>query len=201
MKTSLITKSLGVLALLGSSAGMAATVTITPSIGPGGSPGIYNVGDTFTLTISGDVPNTFAGTMALAFDATKVALVDSDNVTAGLQQGVPLSPWNVFTKNSAASVNPTVFDVEAPTGAIGANPGVYNIARLTFQALAKGSANILINDDGGSVSGFFDADTAEYIPVSYVQANVQIIPVPAAAWLFVSALGGLATLKRRGLVA
>jgi hypothetical protein len=25
----------------------------------------------------------------------------------------------------------------------------------------------------------------------------QVVPVPAAAWLFVSALGGLATLKRR----
>jgi|JI102314A1RNA_FD_contig_91_1223967_length_879_multi_2_in_0_out_0_2 hypothetical protein len=190
MKTSLITKTLGVLALLGSSAGMAATVTITPSNGPGGSPGIYNVGDTFTLTITANVPNTFAATMGLSFDATKVAYVS----------GVALAPWNVFVKNSPVTANPTVFDVETPS-ATAANPAVYNVAQLTFQAIAKGAANIVINDDGGDNTGWFDATTADYIPNTYTQANVQVIPVPAAAWLFVSALGGLATLKRRGLTA
>ncbi len=187
MKTSTITKCLGLVALLGSSVSMAATVNITASPGPTAIPGLYNVGDAFTLTITSDAPNTFAATMALAFDATKVAFVS----------GTTLAPWNVFTKNSLPSANPTVFDVEAPTGAIGANPGVYNVAQLTFTALAEGNPNIVINDDGGNVSGWFDATSAEWIPVNYNNASVSIIPVPAAAWLFVSALGGLAGLKRR----
>ena len=55
----------------------------------------------------------------------------------------------------------------------------------------------MINDDGGGAAGWFDANTADYIPVGYIQANVQIVPVPAAAWLFMSALGGLAALRRR----
>ncbi len=187
MKTSTFAKSLGVLALLASSASMAATVNITASLGPTNVAGLYNVGDTFTLTLTGDIPNTFTGTMALSFDATKVAYLS----------GAVLAPYTVYTKNSPNSANPTVFDVERPLSS-GPNPGVYNIAVLTFQALAVGNGNILINDDGGNVSGWFD-DTVnvDYIPVSYNQASVSIIPVPAAAWLFVSALGGLAGLKRR----
>jgi len=185
MKTSTITKTLGVLALLGSSAGMAATVTITPSAA------LVTPGQAFSLTLSGDVPNTFAATMALSFDATRVAYVS----------GSALAPWNVFVKNSPVTANPTVFDVETPS-ATAANPAVYNIAVLNFVALANapgGSVGIVINDDGGNVSGWFDADTADWIPVTYNQASVQVVPVPAAAWLFVSALAGLATLKRRAI--
>ncbi|MEO8444858.1 MAG: choice-of-anchor D domain-containing protein [Gammaproteobacteria bacterium] len=149
----------GLVALLCSAASLAASVTITAStLTP-------NVGDNFTMTVTGDVGNTFAATMALSFDATKVAYVT----------GATLSPWNVFTRNPAGGPfpNPGVFDVETPT-ATAANPGVYNVAVLTFQALAAGAANIVINDDGGNVSGWFDADTADYIPVTYTQASVTV---------------------------
>lgn len=181
MKTSAIVKTLGLLALLGSSVSMAATVTITAStLTP-------IVGSNFTLTITSDAQNTFAATMALAFNSSRVAYVS----------GAALSPWNVYTKNSLASANPTVFDVEAPSAVSGPT---YNVAVLTFQALAAGAAGIVINDDGGNVTGWFDATTADWIPVNYNQAAVvvqSVVPVPAAAWLFVSALGGLAGLKRR----
>jgi hypothetical protein len=174
MRTSIITKTLGVLALLGSSAGMAATVTITPSAA------LVAPGETFTVTITADVPNTFAATMGLAFNSAAVSYVS----------GVALAPWNVFVKNSAASANPTVFDVETPA-ATSANPGVYNVAQLTFQAIAGGAANIVINDDGGSATGWFDASTAEYIPNNYVQADVQVVPAPATLGLLASGLAGL----------
>lgn len=150
------------LAIFGTPVGMAATVTITAStLAPA-------VGDTFTMTITGDVPNTFAATLGLSFDASKVEYVS----------GSALAPWNVFVKNSLATANPTVFDVETPT-ATSANPGTYNVAVLTFHAIAAGTASILINDDGGNVSGWFDADTADYIPVTYTQADVQVSAGPA----------------------
>lgn len=183
MRTSIIAKTLGVLALLGSSAGMAASVTITPSTN------LVAPGDTFTLTITADVPNTFAVTFGLAFDPTKVIYVS----------GIPLSPWNVLTKNSAPGDTPTVFNPEAPTGAIGANPGVYNVAQLTFSVLAgatPGSVGIIIDDDGGNESGFFDATTADYIPVTYTQANVQVVPAPGALLLLATALGGLVVRRK-----
>ncbi|MBL8202372.1 MAG: choice-of-anchor D domain-containing protein [Chromatiales bacterium] len=148
------------LALLGPATGMAATVTIVPStLTP-------NVGDTFTVTITGDAPNTFAATMGLSFDADKVAYVS----------GAALAPWNVFVKNSPVTANPTVIDIEAPS-AMPASPGVYNAAVLTFQAIAAGAASIVIDDDGGFVSGWFDADTADYIPVTYTQASVTVVGV------------------------
>lgn len=174
MRTSIITKTLGVLALLGSSAGMAATVTITPSSS------LVTPGETFTLTVTANVPNTFAATMGLSFDSAVVSYVS----------GIALAPWNVFVKNSPTTANPTVFDVETPA-ATAANPGVYNVAQLTFQAIAGGAANIVINDDGGNATGWFDADTADYIPNEYTQANVQVVPAPGALVLLATALGGL----------
>ncbi len=183
MKTSNITKTLGLLALLGSSASMAASVVITASnLTP-------DVGENFTMTITGNAENTFTASIALAFDASKVAYVS----------GATLAPFTVFTKNSPANANPTVFDVETPA-TLNLGGAFYNVAVLTFQALAVGAAGIVINDDGGFQTGWFDADDFFAIPVDYTQANVVVtsaVPVPAAAWLFVSALGGLAGLKRR----
>ena len=186
MKTSTITKTLGLLALLGSSAGMAASLIITAStLTP-------NINDNFTMTITGNAENTFTGTMGLAFDATKVQYIS----------GAALAPFTVYTKNSPANANPTVFDIEAPATQ---NQGgaYYNVAVLTFKAIGNGLANIVIDDDGGTFTGWFDADTFDYIPATYTQADVcvgggcNVVPVPAAAWLFVSALGGLAGLRRR----
>lgn len=188
MRTSIIAKSLGVLALLGSSASMAATTTITASnLAP-------NIGDIFTMTVTSDAPNTFAATMGLAYDATTVDYLG----------GTFLAPWNVFVQNFP-DANPTVFDIEAPTGAIGATPGVYNAAVLSFQAIAAGAAGIVIDDDGGFATGWFDATTAEYIPNSYVQANVvvqsAVIPAPATLGLLATGLIGLALRARRKLAA
>jgi len=180
MRTSTLAKSLGLLALLGSSAGMAATVTITPS-GATVLPG-----QQFTMTVTANVPNTFAATMGLSFNAATVAYVS----------GAALAPWNVFVKNSPVTANPTVFDVETPN-ATAADPGVYNVAVLTFQAIAAGAANIVINDDGGNASGWFDADTAEFIPNEYVQGNVQVVPAPATLGLLASGLIGLVVRSAR----
>jgi hypothetical protein len=157
MSVNLPRSVLALFALLCSPLGIAATVTIVP---PALTP---QVGDTFTVTITADVPNTFAATMGLSFNAATVEYVS----------GVALSPWNVFVKNSPTTQNPTVFDVETPA-ATAANPGVYNVAELTFRVIAGGAANILINDDGGNLTGWFDADTADYIPNTYVQASIVI---------------------------
>ncbi len=188
MKTSTSTKALGLLALLGSSASMAATVVITASnLAP-------NVGENFTMTLTGNIENTFTGTMALAFDASKVSFVS----------GAALAPFTVFTKNSLPSANPTVFDMESPATQ---NQGgaFYNIAVLTFTALASGAAGIVINDDGGVFTGWFDADTFDVIPVDYTQANVVVtaIPAPAAVWLLGTGLAGLVmrSVRRKRAVA
>jgi hypothetical protein len=79
--------------------------------------------------------------------------------------------------------------------------GAQNYAQLTFKTLAAGAANFNFFDDDGGNSGWPDFNTFDPIVADYVVTPVtvvgQVVPVPAAAWLFVSALGGLATLKRR----
>jgi len=181
MNMSTITKTLGVLAMLASSASMAATINVVPS---NATP---LVGQNFTLTLSGDLPNVFAATIEYSFDATKVAYVS----------GIGLGSFSVFVNNTPAA-NPGSFYIEIPAGSVS---GAQNYAQITFTALAAGAANINFFDDGGTNSGWPDFTTFEPVIAQYNNANVTVVapvvPVPAAAWLFVSALGGLATLKRR----
>lgn len=170
MKRFIATYFLAIPALLCATPGIAATVTMTPGL----LLPQLQVGDTFTVTISANVPNTFAATMQLSFDASRMELVDTDP-GPGVVQGIPLAPWTVFTKNSPRTASPALFDVERPTPT-SANPAVYNVAQLTFRAIAAGASNILINDDGGSASGWFDATTAEYIPNTYIQLSTIVVP-------------------------
>lgn len=190
MKISTITKSLGVLALLGSSAGMAATVSVIPS---SATP---LVGQTFTLTVQSDVVNSLAATMQVFYDATKVQWLSGAMPASGPFQA---ALGGTYIKNTAYTSN-SVFDIVTNTETTIVD-GTYTAVILTFQALVAGAANIVINDDGGGCCGWFSNPEADFIPVDYNQASVTVtapvVPVPAAAWLFVSALGGLATLKRR----
>lgn len=190
MKTSTITKTLGVLALLGSSAGMAATVTVVPStLAP-------LPGQQFTLTLQADVVDTLAATMQVFFDASKVQWLSGSMPASGpFGSGI----GGTYVKNTAYTSG-SVFDIvtNAET-VVGDVP--YTAVILTFQALASGAANIVVNDDGGNCCGWFDNPDANFIPVDYVQANVSVVPAPATLGLLATGLAGLAFRARRKLVA
>ena len=81
-----------------------------------------------------------------------------------------------------------------PTGNFGGNAAF----TINFVATGLGLANINLIDDGLDFS-WTDATTFEAIPVTYTYTgnNIQVIPVPAAAWLFGSALGLLGVARRR----
>jgi len=182
MKTSTITKTLGVLALLASSASMAATINVVAS---NTNP---LIGENFTMTLSGDLNNAFAATIEMSWNPGSVQYIS----------GTGLGSFTVFVKNDGSpGNNPTSFYIEVPAGSVS---GAQQYAQLTFQALANGPVGFNFFDDDGGNSGWPDFNTFEPIVADYVVDNVvvgQVVPVPAAAWLFVSALGGLATLKRR----
>jgi hypothetical protein len=189
MKTSTITGSLGALALLCSSVGSAATVTMTSSnLAP-------VVGDFFTVTLNAtDFVNAGAGTMSIVWDNTKATFTHTDN-TACSACLAPAGPVGVGT-GTFVQVHLPTFDLLP-----GAPPvnGAFTAAQFTFQAIAAGAVNLVINDDGGNQTGWFDNDTAEPIAVSYTQANITVAPVPAPAalWLLGTGLAGLVVRSAR----
>lgn len=190
MKKFISAPLLGLLALLCSAQGNAFTVTAVPSTA---SP---IAGSSFTITLVADVGNTLAATMQVFYDSTKVAWVSGAMPAAG-----PFAPGagGSYTKNTAYTSG-SVFDISTNT-ATAAFPAAYDAVVLTFNALVAGAANIIINDDGGGCCLWADATTADYIPVTYNQTSVTVqplsgVPVPAAVWLFASALGSIAGIKR-----
>jgi len=187
MKTSTITGSLGALALLCSSVGSAATITMTSTNNS------LNVGDFFTVTLNATgFSNAGAGTMSIVWD-TAVASFTHANNTACAACLAPSGPVGVGT-GTFVQVHLPTFDLLP-----GAPPvnGDFNAGQFTFQALAPGAVNLVIDDDGGIQTGWFDNDTAEPFAVDYVQANVTVVPAPAALWLLGTGIAGLVVRSAR----
>ncbi|MEQ1803062.1 MAG: VPLPA-CTERM sorting domain-containing protein [Gammaproteobacteria bacterium] len=189
---------LGAVALLGSSLSYGATVTLTVQENSGiANDGLVNVGDSFSILVSGSgFPETAGATLLLNFNSL-VASVKTPTITNGivLAGGSPFT-GGVIANNPHLSGDQFTFLAGNPPAAL--PQGSFNAVLINFNALALGFANVTLTDDGLD-NVWTDANTFEPIPVTYNYANasVQVIPVPAAAWLFVSAIGGLAALKRR----
>ena len=184
-------QSLAVAALLLSSTGFAATVTVTPSAT------IVAPGQTFSLTVSGTgFPDTVGATLKIFFNSN-VSIVSPT-----LPGGIALAAGSPFTGGVAYSgANPFpsggIFSVLAPT--VGTLPsGSFNAFVINFVANASGdgAAGIILSDDQSDFS-WTDATTFLAIPVDYTQASVTVqgavVPAPAAVWLLgtgLLALGG-----------
>jgi len=179
---------LGAAALLCSSAGMAASVTVVPSTAT------PTVGSSFTITVHGDAFPTVAGaTLGLTFSnnvqVTNIAPSAGSPFTGGTVPQGAITPGS-FTSGSLISVlGPLVGTLPS---------GSFDAFTVTFNALASGAANIVIVDDNSDVCWSEAATFACVDSVAYTQANVNvgIVPVPAAAWLLMSALGSIAGIKR-----
>lgn len=189
-------RSLAVLSLLCSSAGYSATVTVNLSENSGiANDGLVNVGDVFSLTVSGaDFPATVGATLKLLFNDVAVGVAQPTRVN-----GIVLASGSPFTGGVFVDPGPypsgRIFSVVVPV--VGALPsGNFDAFVINFTALAAGPANTVIFDDQFDFS-WTDGATFLPIPVTYTQADVTVIPVPAAAWLFGSAVGLLGAVRRR----
>ena len=183
-----------VFALLCSSVGLAATVNVVPSTAT------PNIGDMFTVTIQGDsFPANVGPSLGLSFDSAVVSYVS----TALPATGPFSSGAGAFLTLFPGAGTPTDIFV-TPSGS---PSGSFDAFIITFMAIAPGAANILILDDCVSVAtcptaarAWFDDVNFEGILANYNQANVTVtapvVPVPAAAWLLISALGSMVGVKR-----
>ena len=193
MKKFISKQSLAVAALLCSSTGFAATVTVTSS---NPNPGF---GEAFSLTVSGTgFPDTVGATLKIFFNSN-VSIVSPT-----LPGGIALAAGSPFTGGIAYSgSNPFpsggIFSVLAPT--VGTLPnGSFNAFVINFVSSAAGAAGIILSDDQSDFS-WTDATTFLAIPVTYTQANVTVqgavIPAPPAVWLLGTAVIALAGRRLR----
>src|SRR5262245_35766039 len=124
-------KLVGVAALLFSSAGMAATVTVTPS-----TPSPVAPNSAFSLTVSGsDFPSTAGTTLGLNYNSSFVSV-----------SSVTLAPNSPFTGCLVATAPFNLISVLGPlTGTLPS--GSFDAFVINFQAVGQGDAGIELVDD------------------------------------------------------
>ena len=188
MKNFITKQSLAVAALLFSSTGFAATITVTPSAT------IVAPGQTFSLTVSGTgFPETVGATLKLFFNSNVSV------VTPTLTAGIVLAAGTPFTGGIVAPspfLSGNILSILAPT--VGTLPsGSFNafVINMVANASGDGAAGIVLSDDQADFS-WTDATTFLAIPVTYTQASVSVqsavIPAPAALWLLGTGVVALA---------
>ncbi len=168
----------GLLALLCSSAALAATINIVQS-----TPN-PQVGDSFFVTVSGvNFPETTGATFPVTFNGAIVSIPTNGIVLA------PGSPFTGIVASYPFSSRDLMSLVGHTTGSLPS--GSFDAFRINFTLLAAGHPDILIIDDGVDF-GWTDPDGNVITPTVYHQTSV---PLPAVGWLLVPAF---ALLARRG---
>ena len=76
--------------------------------------------------------------------------------------------------------------------------GLHTVGTLTFNATGLGTTFITMAMNDEPLGGFFSAVTLGPQDVQFFGAKVTVVPVPAALWLLLGALGMLGGVRRRG---
>jgi hypothetical protein len=150
----------------------------------------YNVNDIVTVSIDGSAFTQSADSvgLTLSWDPTIIAYssISFDN-----------PPWDTtfFNNDNVATGR---LDTVFAGSASGAGTD-FALADITFTALALGSTEVLISTSGGGcvagACGVFSEGTA--LLTDYTPANVNVVPIPAAVWLFGTGLVGLFGMARK----
>jgi len=196
MNTFISRKVIGVLALLCSTASMAASVSVVPS---DANPAVATG---FSVTVHADaMPANVGPSLGLSFDTSKVSFVSAAPAAAG--------PFSTVGGGFLTVVNPGgTYPIELYATPAGSPSGSFDVFVINFQAIAPGLANIQILENTpalGDLATFAWFDDVNFLPIQgivYNQADVcvggqcGVVPVPAGLWLLVSGLGSLVGVRR-----
>jgi hypothetical protein len=162
----------------------AATVSLVPDAAE-----VY-YGDSFTVDLvlnapdaPGNHPGSVGGKIVIDFDPTLVTFVGfAVNAPAILQQGPSLVPGNPTNVSLWFEMAPTVSTVGTFTFLAVDNPA--NVGTVATIGIAD-------QDDFFGTFANWDPTNMAFTP-TFVGGSIEIVPLPAAAWLMASALGVLA---------
>jgi len=190
MNMNLINKLLCLGALLIAGQVSAATISVNPAVNN------VQVGDTFTLTVSGDFSaenGTFGGGVVLSWDTAQVVLASDLVMTrAAIEADLSMNNWIL---PNAANLTVTAASVSVDVLNFGGVGSVFDIFSLDLTAVPpplSGPINILASDLSINTNGW------DGLAVNFVgaQVNVSAVPVPATVWLLGSGLLGLVGMGR-----
>lgn len=221
MRTTLIRAvgALGVLLMTSSVWGATLTYQITghvtsfTELPAGGAPGVngfFNVGDTFTYVIAYDTA-TFGGAgttgSTIYSNGLSSATFSYSNGYTGSATNGDIDIWNDVL---VASTPTDSFGSGSGTsdGLVGPAIGASNLVAANALLLDNSPANLFSSLDLGPLSTAFSDYTGSRLELifqgsggtTYVKGEmltISVVPIPAAVWLFGSALLGLGWTRRR----
>jgi hypothetical protein len=130
-------------------------------------------------------------------DGAAFSLAWNPSVLDYMSTSIANPPWDtsyVSDANAASGFIDYVFLIKS-VGNAGSN---FDIASFTFNVLGNpGAATTLALSNPAIADTGFTLPGGTLVDVNYVNSQVQVVPVPAAAWLFTSALAGIGVLGRR----
>ena len=145
--------------------------------------------DNFSISITGFEPNTIVdgGGLNISFDAS---ILQVNSVT------IDTTVWNFYDSVGAIdNTSGSISEVRFLT--FGSPTNLFDIVSIDFTAIGSGTTVIGLSEDalnpfvttGGVIPGDLSFDNG--------LVTISAVPIPAAAWLFGSALMGLAGVKRK----
>jgi len=149
-----------------------------------------NINDVFTIDIigTGFLNNVDGGGIDFSYDA---------NVLNVLSVSIDENVWDLGAGINTGSIDNTLGVV----GGISVNAwsnvtGDFSVTSITFQAISGGATSLSLSE--WALNPW--ASNGNIINPNFVNATVNVVPVPAAAWLFGSgliALLGIGSSKRK----
>ncbi len=160
------------------------------------------VGQTVTLSISMDfVQTTVGGSIDIFYDAGLLSFVSfefDDDFLGLIDPAFSVMPDNCLS-DGAAIAGCSVGDEELNGLSFGNFDGItgeLTVGTLTFETLDVGIAVVTMANNDAPYEGFIGLDASELL-VLYGPGTVHIVPVPAAIWLMLSAVGIAGAMRRR----
>lgn len=150
---------------------------------------VANIGDEVSISILGS-----------NFDATKpiegggINLTFNSGVLELKNVTVDAITWEFFTTSGEIdNSNGTLDDLTFSSFA--GRSGGFSIAQITFQALSRGSSLLTLTES--ALNPFASGGELLNPAVSLSSAEITVVPLPAAFWLFLSGLSVFGVFRQR----